>query len=92
MGYCPSIEIATAVASIATAITTQTQFCQDVRKKGKTMEDKFWCTECGTKRDVGDSVNEIKDGAGLCRYCNRQLEAELGRGVREHVPTRTRRV
>jgi predicted nucleic acid-binding Zn ribbon protein len=56
------------------------------------MSDKFWCTECGTKRDVLDAVTEIKDGAGLCRYCNQQLEAELGSGVREYVPKRTSRV
>ena len=56
------------------------------------MSDKFWCIECGTKRDVLDAVTEIKDGAGLCRYCNQQLERELGRGVREYVPKRTSRV
>lgn len=55
------------------------------------MEGKFWCTGCGTKRDVLDAVTDIKGGCGLCRYCNRQLEVELGRGSREQPPTRKKK-
>ena len=56
------------------------------------MDKHFWCTMCGIKRYAEDLSNQIKDGAGLCRYCNQQLERELGRGVREDVPKRTSRV
>ena len=55
------------------------------------MDWQFWCTECGTNRDVLDAVAKIKGGCGLCRYCNQQLEVELGRGARESPPTRKRK-
>jgi len=56
------------------------------------MDKQFLCTMCGIKRYAEDLSNQIKDGCGLCIYCNQKLERELGRGVREYVPTRISRV
>jgi transcription elongation factor Elf1 len=56
------------------------------------MDKQFVCTMCGIKRYAEDLSNQIKDGSGLCKHCNQQLERELGRGVREYVPKRISRV
>lgn len=56
------------------------------------MYEQFLCNECGIKRYAEDLSNELKDGCGLCRFCNTKLEIELGRGVREYIPPRICRV
>ena len=60
------------------------------------MDKHFWCTLCGIKKYAEDLATGIKDGSGLCKHCDQQLECELvecelGRGVREYVLTQKKR-
>jgi len=55
------------------------------------MDKHFWCTLCGIKKYAEDLATGIKDGSGLCKDCDQQLERELGRGVREYVLTQKKR-
>ena len=55
------------------------------------MDTHFWCTLCGIKKYAEDLATGIKDGSGLCKDCDQQLECELGRGVREYVLTQKKR-
>jgi hypothetical protein len=36
---------------------------------------------------LGDAVTPINDGEGLCRFCNKQLEIESGKGCPESKVT-----
>ena len=55
-------------------------------------DQEFWCFECGTTRNKLESVSEIKNDVGLCRFCNADLEQELGKGSREIKKVKTYRL